>query len=250
MITVSDKIDDARSHMNALSLDDPGLLNAESAHGDDARGRRPRKLSDWLDQFGNIPADRIRMVPPPGTATEADAIRVNYEDHSCELIDGTIVEVPVASRQDIFATMLASILIQFVRPRGLGLVAGPRVLYRMVGGNLREPDVGFTAIARVPIPYPDDAGPCPDLCVEILSPSNTRSELLRKRSEYFASGCRLVWEIEPRSGTVEIFTEAQTGTILPTDSILSGGDVLPGFAIPVVELLSTCGGMLFPNSPS
>ena len=35
--------------------------------------------------------------------------------------------------------------------------------------------------------------PAPDICVEILSPSNTQAEIDQKRALYFAAGAREVW---------------------------------------------------------
>ena len=33
----------------------------------------------------------------------------------------------------------------------------------------------------------------PDLCVEILSPTNTRAEMAEKKAAYLAAGAREVW---------------------------------------------------------
>ena len=49
------------------------------------------------------------------------------------------------------------------------------------------------------------AGMTPDLAVEILSPSNTRKEMARKRKEYFAGGASLVWEIDPNQREADVY---------------------------------------------
>ncbi|MGH7127639.1 MAG: hypothetical protein ACREJB_04840 [Planctomycetaceae bacterium] len=52
--------------------------------------------ADLVEHLGGVPLSRIRMVPPPGLATEADVLRiVNEEDRLCELIDGVLVEKPM-----------------------------------------------------------------------------------------------------------------------------------------------------------
>ena len=38
---------------------------------------RPETVADLLRRLGNIPAHRVRLQPPPGTATEEDVIRNN-----------------------------------------------------------------------------------------------------------------------------------------------------------------------------
>ena len=39
----------------------------------------------------------------------------------------------------------------------------------------------------------------PTCAVEVLSESNTRPEMKRKRGEYFAAGVRLIWEFDPEA---------------------------------------------------
>jgi hypothetical protein len=52
-----------------------------------------RTLADLRKRLGNIPLDRIRFHPAPGTATEKDVVEVEERENvSCELIDGTLVE--------------------------------------------------------------------------------------------------------------------------------------------------------------
>ena len=197
-----------------------------------------RTFAQILDQLGGIPADRVRLDPLPGTATEEDAFQVNYKECLCELIDGTIVKRPMGVQEDFFGNILAHYLWEFVKSRKLGMVIGPRSMYRMSGGNLREPDVSFTSRQRLPSPFPAIGSWCPDLCVEVLSPSNTPKEMALKRRQYFASGCRLVWQFEPKKKIADVYTDAETKIRLAMTDSLDGGDVLPGFTLPLATLFS------------
>jgi Uma2 family endonuclease len=47
----------------------------------------------------------------------------------------------------------------------------------------------------------------PEICVEVLSPSNTRNEIEEKRRLYFEAGAREVWICE-RDGRMRFFTKA------------------------------------------
>jgi Uma2 family endonuclease len=104
---------------------------------------------------------------------------------------------------------------------------------------VRIPDVSFTNWDRVPgrrvpsAPVPDLA---PDLAVEVLSEGNTCEEMARKLKEYFLSEVRLVWYIDPRNRTVRVYTSADEVTQLGTSDALDGGEVLPGFTVPVSNL--------------
>jgi Uma2 family endonuclease len=224
--------------MKTLLLDEV-MTERESPHivsGAKILPRPRRMMSHLLERLGNIPADRVRLDPPPGTATLEDVIAVNEHECLCELIDGTLVEKAVGNRQGFFAAVLISSLWPFVRQHKLGIVVAPDGMFTMINGNIREPDVSYTRRDRLPNPFPNLGGWCPDLCVEILSDSNTRAEMRRKRSEYFASGCRLVWEFEPKTMTVDVFTAVEDGARLTRGDMLDGGDVLPGFAMNLSEI--------------
>src|SRR5206468_1626606 len=77
----------------------------------------------------------------------------------------------------------------------------------------------------------------PDLAVEVLSKGNTRAEMDRKLREYFAAGVRLVWLIDPKTRTARVHTSPEEMTRLGEGDTLDGGDVLPGFALPLRDLL-------------
>lgn len=76
----------------------------------------------------------------------------------------------------------------------------------------------------------------PDWAVGVLSVSNTDREMARKLDDYFTAGVRLVWYIDPRARTVEVNTPPDRFVSLGEGDTLDGGDVLPGFALPLREL--------------
>ena len=78
----------------------------------------------------------------------------------------------------------------------------------------------------------------PDLAVEILSPTNTRTEMQIKLKEYFLGGVKLVWMIDPEKRTADVYTAPDAKTAIPTDGSLDGGEVLPGFSLPLAELFA------------
>src|SRR5271166_4211993 len=77
-------------------------------------------IADLLKRLGNIPANRVRLYPTPGTATEKDLLEVlDHENRLCELVEGTLVEKPMGYEEsEIAVTILTSINL-FVRPRKL-----------------------------------------------------------------------------------------------------------------------------------
>ncbi len=54
--------------------------------------------------------------------------------------------------------------------------------------------------------------------------------------EYFTSGTRLAWIVDPKTKTVRVHTSPTASTRLEGDATLDGGDVLPGFRLPLADL--------------
>ena len=196
-----------------------------------------RTIEELLHRLGDVSAGRVRFDPVPGTATFDDLLIEGNE--LCELVDGTLVEKAVGFEESFYGGYLFELINRHVRVHNLGVTTGEAGFVELPDGPVRGPDVAFTSIARLPggrrpkKPYPQLA---PDLVVEVLSLSNSAREMARKRGEYFRSGVRLVWELDPRTRLVRVYTaEDQSRDLGPTDA-LEGGDVLPGLTIPVADL--------------
>jgi Uma2 family endonuclease len=104
-------------------------------------------------------------------------------------------------------------------------------------GRVRLPDVAFVSNARVPAERPRVPTLAPDFAAEVLSESNTREEIAQKIREYFQSGTRLVWVIDPTTRSVAVYEVAgEPERTLTVNDVLDGGEVLPGFSLPVADL--------------
>ncbi|HEV3437613.1 MAG TPA: Uma2 family endonuclease [Gemmata sp.] len=198
-------------------------------------------MEDLLTNLGGIAPGRVRLDPAPGTATVADVLRL-YEKHKrlFELVDGTLVEKAMGVKESFIAATLIQLLTNFSDAHGrLGMTLGEAGTLKLFKGLVRIPDVSFTRWERLPGgKVPNDPIPdlVPDLAVEVLSKANTRREMERKLKEYFLSGVKLVWFVEPVARIVRAFTSPDDVIELGINDILEGGDVLPGFAVPVSRL--------------
>ena len=144
-------------------------------------------------------------------------------------------------RESLLALFIAEMLNAFVRPRNLGLVTGEAGMMRLFGGLIRIPDVAFASWDRIPggkVPTEPVPALVPELAIEILSPGNTPAEMRRKRTEYFSAGVRLVWIVDPDSRSVSVYTGVEQSTVLHESDVLEGGEVLPGFSLPLKELFA------------
>ena len=66
----------------------------------------------------------------------------------------------------------------------------------------------------------------------------------RKLRDYFQAGVQMVWYIEPKTRTARAYTSANESTEIGSDGSLLGGQVLPGFELPLARLLARVEGPL------
>lgn len=201
--------------------------------------------ADVVDRFGPIPLSRIRRDPPPGTACEQDVIDIHdHENRLCELVDGVLLEKTMGNHESFLALVFARILGNFVDEHELGFLLGADGMARLSPGLVHIPDVSFVSWDRVGQRHVPDGAMldlAPDLAVEILSPSNTAKEMRDKLDDYFRTAVSLVWYVEPRSKTIEVFSSPSEKQTLSESDVLDRGDVLPGLQIPVKDVFAKIG---------
>ncbi|MHB8575616.1 MAG: Uma2 family endonuclease [Dehalococcoidia bacterium] len=162
-------------------------------------------------------------------------------DGRSELLDGRLVEMaPVGAEHNGAMNNTAFHLTNHVRQKALGWVlpGDTGVILHRNPDRVRCPDVCFIARERIP------AGALPggfltvvpDLIVEIVSPSDTATAVLEKTEEWLNAGARLVWTLHPRTHSVVTTDASGLSRTLHEGDILTGGDVLPGFSLPVAAL--------------
>lgn len=194
-------------------------------------------LAELLHRLGNVPADRIRLVPPPGTATLQDAI----DAKRCELIENTLVEKAMGLRESLLAGFFIEVLRQFVIPRQLGVVTSPDGMMQIASNLVRIPDIAFISWDRFPdgrVPLEPVPLLAPDLAIEILSRGNTPKEMAIKRRDYFAAGVRQIWIVDEIHRSVTVYTSETTCQVLTEADSIHPGEMLPGFTLPVRNIFA------------
>ncbi len=199
-------------------------------------------LADLQAHLGGIPLERIRAIPPPGTATKSDVEAIHaHTKRTCELIDGVLVEKPVGFYESALALRLVIFLGEYLKTHNIGMMAGEAGTVELLPNQVRAADVCVVCWERFPggeIPTDPIPAIVPDFVVEVLSKSNTRAEMGRKLREYFTAGVRLVWYIDPRTRTARAFTSEEQFVELDENGMLSGGAVLPGLKVSLAELFA------------
>ena len=175
------------------------------------------------------------------TDAEYAALAAGGPEHY-EVIDGVKVELPPMSpRAAGVSGELARLLGNFAADSGRGR-AWPEILVRLPApqARSRQPDVIFVSYAQWPksrqLPDTRDWEVVPELCVEVVSPTDRAEDVRQKVEEYLAAGVRLVWVVYPRLGLVDVFEPGNTGRTRRRADTLDGGPVLPGFAVALPTL--------------
>ncbi len=102
------------------------------------------------------------------------------------------------------------------------------------------PDVAFLTATQLP-PQLSPEGyliTVPGLIVEVRSKNDTQSELDEKVRDYLVAGANLVWIADPEAHTITAYTSRQPTVTFTATDIVTADSVIPGFAIPVAELLA------------
>jgi len=169
--------------------------------------------------------------------TGEDLLRLPDRGRRYELVRGELVEMsPPGGSHGKRALRLGRIVDEFVERSGLGTAAVESGFYLARSPDtVRGPDVLFISKERLDPDVEVDGyfEVVPDLAVEVASPGDTYTEISSKVDEYLHAGVRLVWVVDTRARKVTVYPGGQ---ILSEQDTLGGGDVLPGFEVPVWRL--------------
>lgn len=185
------------------------------------------------------------IAPGVQQVTQADfeafiALPENRE-RTFEFINGEIVEVPSNPFVSVIAGLILYAIRRWLEQTGRpGYVTGAGGGY-IVDGQVFAPDVAY--IPTLPSSQGFEPNP-PELAVEVISdPHNNveQTDLRRKLASYRRAGV-VVWVVDYVARTVEAHHPQAGVQLVRVDGTLSGGDVLPGFSVPVNDI--------FPEAPA
>ncbi len=204
-----------------------------------------RTVSEFLHGLGDVPPDRVRVVPPIGRATLKDLITVNENkmEPICEWVDGTLVMKARGNYESWLTSIICGQFMEYLFERRLGILLGSSGVLRIQPDLGRSGTLMFVAWTSMPggqLPPREDSVPelVPDLVLEIRFPSNTPREMERKRKEYFTAGVKHVWEIDPVSESARAYTGVESVREIPKGGTLEAEDVLPGFSLSLEQVFA------------
>ena len=161
--------------------------------------------------------------------------------HRYELVDGELVDMDGAPPHGRITGEIYLLLRLYISGSGLPLDVGVSTGFAMGGYTLRFPDVQVTRWERM-AEYDEAAGGwphfSPDVAIEVVSPSNTPSELARKAAEYFANGALAMWIADPAPRSVTIRRPGVADEVFGPEDTLTGDPEIPGFSCAVADIFA------------
>jgi Uma2 family endonuclease len=113
------------------------------------------------------------------------------------------------------------------------------IVLRRNPDTLLAPDAAFVPNEQLPTrTSPEDfLLTIPALVVEILNRSDTQPEIAEKVNAYLAAGVVVVWVADPDARTVTAYRTGRQPLVFGATDTLTADGVIPGFAVPVADLL-------------
>jgi Uma2 family endonuclease len=189
---------------------------------------------------GDVPATT------PALLTAEEFARLPGADGPAELVRGEVRWMsPAFWEHGMIAGNVFLLLSAHVRPRRLGACFPDNVGFRLpipgdVADSVRSPDAAFVRAERIPAEgLPSGWFPfAPDIALEVLSASDTASELQEKLDDYLAAGTALVWVVDPARRAVAVYSPDAPTRRLREGDTLDGAPVLPDFRCAVADLFA------------
>lgn len=170
-----------------------------------------------------ITADELMMMP-----------RGNGQRY--ELIRGVLVEkMPTGDPHRRTVGRITTALTNYADEHDYGETGAGEPGYRLEvdPDTVRAPDVVWIAPGRIQEGTQGFPNLAPDLVVEVASPGQDLSE---KAAMWLSFGSREVWVADPQPISITRYRPGQEPEVLGEDDVLDGGDLLPGFSVPVWRL--------------
>lgn len=179
------------------------------------------------------------MTTATQLVTADDLLRMPDDGWRYELVEGELRRMPLPGfRHGRIANRIAVGLSNHVESKSLGIVVAAETgfLLRQGPDEVRGADVAFISSARYEAAsfseekhFPG----APDLAIEVVSPSDTYSEVEEKVLAWLRAGARLVVVADPKKEVFFVHRPDATPEILTAADTLDASAAVPGWTFKV-----------------
>ncbi len=181
------------------------------------------------------------MTTQVQNTTAEELLRMQGDGLRYELIRGELKKMaPAGNEHGNVAMDFGTLLNVHVRANKLGKVYAAETGFKLASDpdTVRAPDAAFISRKRL-----DEVGPvqgywpgAPDLAAEVISPSDLYTEVSEKVAEWLGAGAKMVVVVNPRTRQLLVHLSPTEVKVLGVGDTLEGGEVVPGWQLPIGEL--------------
>ena len=189
---------------------------------------------EYIDGTLVLKTPAERYLPIPTTMTAEEFLENDLPGY--EYAKGELIPMSPATRiHGKISINIIRYLDRHVYENRLGELYTAETIFQ-VGDHMMKPDVAFVSTDRLDVDENKTFPIPPDLAIEVVSPTDVHSRVVRKAFDYLDAGTRLVWVLDPVAKAVTVYRSKSDIEILMPEATLTGEDVVPGFACPVGQL--------------
>jgi Uma2 family endonuclease len=185
--------------------------------------------------------DQEPTVATTNLMTAEDLWLMEEDECRYELVEGELIRrAPAGWEHGEIGVEITRRVGNYLAENRLGKASGADTGFILARNPdvVRAPDLAYVRADRLPPKEQRRAflELAPDLVVEIVSPSDSSSDVNDKVMQYLDLGVKLVWLVHPSTRSVNVYTHDRTARILSEDDELNGGEVLPGFRLRIADI--------------
>lgn len=196
----------------------------------------------WAIQDVELPV-RLR---PSAPMTDDELMAFSEANRPCKverLASGEIlVMTPSGFENNRREAYVVAELFAWAEADGRGLAFSSNAGFNLPDGSTLSPDAGWVETSRLSGLSEDERERylpfAPDFLVEILSQSDSLTELDAKMEQWIANGVRLGWRIDPYGMTVAIYSYGAAHQVLNRPDIMQGTGPVAGFQLKMAQVWS------------
>ncbi len=182
------------------------------------------------------------MISRIGRVTADDLLAMKDDGHRYELVMGQLQKMsPAGSGHGRIADRISRRLGDHVERNDLGHTFAAETGFRIAANpdTVRAPDAAFVSHQSLAA-VKDTAGYlplAPELVVEVVSPTDTFSEVEAKAASWLTAGTQIVVVADPSTSTLRAYRNSDTIDVLHADDVFDAGEVVPGWVLSVRDAL-------------
>jgi Uma2 family endonuclease len=176
------------------------------------------------------------MTSETGHMAAEELLRMPDDGSRYELVRMT----PAGNRHGYIAGELFAELRNHVKANNPGRTYAAETGFKVASDpdTVRAPDAAFISRQQVEKTGSTEGywPGAPDLAVEVVSPNDTHSEVVEKALAWLEAGSRMVLVADPGNRTLTVYRSPRDVSVLRQGDTADGGDVVPGWTLPVAQL--------------